>query len=103
MARHACGFSAQRLAEISGTSQAAISAFELAYLRPENSHTAPLLRYALEKCGVEFIGDDTVRYPREWNPDLQSAMRPYQRELRRLEKLRGRVRRLELRDKECRG
>jgi hypothetical protein len=86
------------LAKIAGTCFSTLVHFELGYTRPGGCRAAPRVRYALEKAGIEFVGDDCVRFPRSWNGDLQTAMMPYQKELRRLDKFRMRVRRLEMRN-----
>jgi transcriptional regulator with XRE-family HTH domain len=95
MARLACGWTAEHLAALAGVSYSGLIHFELSYVNPHNSRVAELVRFVLEKSGIEFIGDDTVRYPKSWNRAVQASMAPYQRELRKIEKLRGRVRRLE--------
>jgi len=95
MARLACGWTIEHAAALAGVSYSGLVHFELSYVNPHNSRVAELVRYALEKAGIEFIGDETVRFAKSRNRAVQASMAPYQHELRKLEELRGLVRRLE--------
>ena len=71
MARKACPWSKADLAEAAGVGLSTITRFETVAIDLRRSLCARKLQDALEKMGIEFVDDRTVRVPAAWVEELQ--------------------------------